>query len=287
MRKLFLLFALIAAAGASAQKRSFVRVLTYNVCEGLKMDTTALKERFVAWMRELDPDMAALQEMNGFTQARLEKLAADYGHSYAVLLKDTGYPVALTSKYPIVAKRVTDNMHHGFLIASTGGYNIVVAHLSPFNWCKRQQEVATILAWIEAFGECRRWIVLGDLNSYSPLDREGYADGRLQALNRRGDDPRVGGKRQNLVDGELDFTTQQALLDVGFCDAFKLFHSEYVASYPSPARAAGNPDPVTCRLDYVYLSRDLRAHALDGRILREGDAAMLSDHLPLYIDLKR
>lgn len=41
------------------------------------------------------------------------------------------------------------------------------------------------------------------------------------------------------------------------------------------------------RLDYVYLSRDLRAHALDGRILREGDAAMLSDHLPLYIDLKR
>ena len=114
------------------------------------MDTTALKERFVAWMRELDPDMAALQEMNGFTQARLEKLAADYGHSYAVLLKDTGYPVALTSKYPIVAKRVTDNMHHGFLIASTGGYNIVVAHLSPFNWCKRQQEVATILAWIEA-----------------------------------------------------------------------------------------------------------------------------------------
>ena len=89
------------------------------------------------------------------------------------------------------------------------------------------------------------------------------------------------------MDGELDFTTQQALLDAGFCDAFKRFHSEYVASYPSPARAAGNPDPVTCRLDYIYLSRDLRARALDGRILREGDAATLSDHLPLYIDLKR
>ena len=178
-------------------------------------------------------------------------------------------------------------MHHGFLIARTGGYNIVVAHLSPFSWRKRQQEVATIQAWIEASGECRRWIVLGDLNSYSPLDREGYADGRLQTLNRRGDDPRVGGKRQNLVDGELDFTTQQALLDAGFCDAFKLFHSEYVPSYPSPARAAGNPNPVTCRLDYIYLSRDLRARALDGRILHEGAAAMLSDHLPLYIDLKR
>ena len=286
MRKLFLLFALIAAAGASAQKRSF-RVLTYNVCEGLKMDTTASKERFVAWMRELDPDLAALQEMNGFTQARLEKLAAAYGHSHAVLLKDTGYPVALTSKYPIVAKRVTDNMHHGFLIARTGGYNIVVAHLSPFSWRKRQQEVATIRAWIAASGERRRWIVLGDLNSCSPLDREGYVDGRLRALNRRGDDPRTGGKRQNLVDGELDFTTQQALLDAGFCDAFKRFHSEYVASYPSPARAAGNPDPVTCRLDYIYLSRDLRARALDGRIPREGDAATLSDHLPLYIDLKR
>ncbi len=93
MRKLFLLFALIAAAGASAQKRSFVRVLTYNVCEGLKMDTTALKERFVAWMRELDPDMAALQEMNGFTQARLEKLlAADYGHSMPYCSRIQGIP---------------------------------------------------------------------------------------------------------------------------------------------------------------------------------------------------
>lgn len=177
--------------------------------------------------------------MNGFTQARLEKLAAAYGHSHAVLLKDTGYPVALTSKYPIVAKRVTDNMHHGFLIARTGGYNIVVAHLSPFSWRKRQQEVATIRAWIAASGERRRWIVLGDLNSCSPLDREGYADGRLRALNRRGDDTRTGGKRQNLVDGELDFTTQQALLDAGFCDAFKRFHSEYVASYPSPGACRG------------------------------------------------
>lgn len=287
MRKLFLLFALIAAAGVAAQERPFVRVLTYNVCEGLKMDTTASKERFAAWMRDLDPDIAALEEMNGFTQARTERLAAAYGHPYAVLLKDTGYSVALTSKSPIVARRVLDNMHHGFLIARTGGYNIVVAHLSPFSWCKRQQEATTIRAWIEASGERRRWIVLGDLNSYSPLDREGYADGRLLAINRRDDDPRVGGKRQNLVDGELDFTTQQALLDAGFCDAFKRFHPEYVASYPSPACAAGNPDPVTCRLDYIYLSRDLRARALDGRILREGDAAALSDHLPLYIDLKR
>ena len=97
----------------------------------------------------------------------------------------------------------------------------------------------------------------------------------------------MGGKRQNLVDGELTSRPSRRCLTAGFCDAFKLFHSEYVASYPSPARAAGNPDPVTCRLDYIYLSRDLRAHALDGRILREGDAAMLSDHLPLYIDLKR
>lgn len=287
MRKLFLLLALIAAVSVAAQERPFVRVLTYNVCEGLKMDTTASKERFAAWMREFGPDIAALEEMNGFTQARLEKLAAAYGHPYAVLLKDTGYPVALTSKYPIVAERVLDNMHHGFLIARTGGYNIVVAHLSPFSWRKRRQEVETIRAWIKASGQRKRWIVLGDLNSYSPLDSDGYADGRLLALNRRDEDPRVGGKRQNLVDGELDFTTQQVLLDAGFCDAFKLFCSEYVPSYPSPARAAGNPYPVTCRLDYIYLSRDLRKRALGGRILCEGDAATLSDHLPLYIDLKR
>lgn len=287
MRRILLFAALFAAFASTAQERPFVRVLTYNVCEGLKMDTTASKECFAAWMRGLDPDIAALEEMNGYTQPRTEKLAASYGHPYAVLLKDSGYPVALTSKFPIVAERVLDNMHHGFLIARTGGYNIVVAHLSPFSWRKRIQEIATIRAWIEASGERRNWIILGDLNSYSPLDRDGYADERLLKHNRRGEDTRVGGRRQNLVDGELDFATQQALLDVGFCDAFKLFHPEYVPSYPSPAHAAGNPDPVTCRLDYIYLSRDLRRRTLRAEILREGEAAMLSDHLPLYIDLKR
>lgn len=243
MRKVAILFLLFTVRTAVAQERPYLRILTYNVCEGLKMDTTAGKERFVAWMRDLDPDIAALEEMNGFTQARLEKLAAAYGHPYAVLLKDTGYPVALTSKYPIVAERVLDNMHHGFLIACTGGYNIVVAHLSPFSWRKRLQEVATVRAWIAASGERKRWIVLGDLNSYSPLDSEGYADGRLLELNRRGEDPRMHGKRQNLVDGTLDFVTQQTLLDAGFRDAFRLVHAAYASSYPSPAKAPEIPIP--------------------------------------------
>lgn len=60
----------------------------------------------------LFPEVLALQEVTGFTQASLEKLAETYGHPYTVLLMEGGkFPVAITRKYPIInVQKLSDNM---------------------------------------------------------------------------------------------------------------------------------------------------------------------------------
>ena len=82
------------------QQKNF-RIITWNVYEGMKLDTTQHKTAFAKWITGKDPDVMAFQEMNRFTPASLDKFARSYGHTYSVLLKENGFPVAITSKYPI------------------------------------------------------------------------------------------------------------------------------------------------------------------------------------------
>ena len=69
--------------------------------------------RFTAWVKEQSPDVLALNELCGFTEAKLKELAAGYGHPYAAIVKENGYPVGLTSKTPIqVIDRKIDGYGH-------------------------------------------------------------------------------------------------------------------------------------------------------------------------------
>ena len=86
--------------GTSAEPET-LRFISYNILEGMKLDKQQNFDNFAAWVREKDPDFMALCECNNFTQESLTALANRYGHTYAILCKETGYPVGLTSKYPI------------------------------------------------------------------------------------------------------------------------------------------------------------------------------------------
>uniref|UniRef100_UPI002618045B endonuclease/exonuclease/phosphatase family protein n=1 Tax=Chitinophaga sp. TaxID=1869181 RepID=UPI002618045B len=105
---------LLAALSAGAQDT--LRVLSYNILEGMVKDTTKGKQVFVDWVKTHRPDVVALQECNAFTQKSLEELALSYGHPYAVIVKENGYPTGLTSRYPIAdIKKINENMTHGFI----------------------------------------------------------------------------------------------------------------------------------------------------------------------------
>ena len=60
------------------------------------------------WIKNQHADVVALQELNGQTNESFKDLAEGWGHDHAVLLKEEGFPVGLTSKMPVevIEKRV-------------------------------------------------------------------------------------------------------------------------------------------------------------------------------------
>ena len=135
---------MMALPGFAKDKRGkqAMKIISYNIEYGMRADTTAGKTIFSTWMRNQDPDIVCLQEANKFTQKSLEALAASYGHPYAVLQKEKGFPTAITSKYPIVnIMKVENNMWHGFVMGTINGYHIISLHLSPHRYESRQLDI--------------------------------------------------------------------------------------------------------------------------------------------------
>jgi exodeoxyribonuclease III len=248
-----------------------LKVISYNIFEGMRKDSTEGKAVFSNWIKSQNPTIVALQECNNFTQKKLEVLARSYGHPYAVLLKEDGYPVALTSKFPIVAiDKVLDNMHHGFIVAKTNGINIIVLHLSPHKFWKRREEIDVILQTVKARQYMDGpWMLMGDFNSLSPLDSNLYADGKL--IQRYQEAAKKYSFHENLVNGNaIDYTVQQKMLDAGFIDA------AYTTS----------PQDYSSRIDYIYISKELKSDLIKSDFIKDDFTADRSDHRPVYLELK-
>ena len=243
-----------------------MKIISYNILEGMKDDTTAHKQVFAAWVRQQDPDILALQETNGFTQESLQALAESYGHPYAILCKEPGYPPAITSKYPIVnVRRVTDNMTHGFVMADIGGYHVISIHLNPHSRAKRMKEAEILLHTLATQDDPTKWIIMGDFNSFSPYDSLHYADGqyaRLQ-IQRRVKSPHL----QNLDNDRADFSVQSRILESGLVDVSHLMHKDYQSTFPTVRYTGKNS--LHHRYDYIFVSKDLKGKVRDQQILRD------------------
>lgn len=70
--------------------------------------------------------LVGLQELCNYTPEKLQEDAEKWGHNYLILLKEQGYSVGLTSKFPIeVKEKIFDGMHHGALHCKTAGIDIL------------------------------------------------------------------------------------------------------------------------------------------------------------------
>ena len=269
---------LIVAFSTARGTEPPMKIISYNILEGMKDDTTARKQIFAAWVREQDPDILALQETNGFTQQTLQELAESYGHPYAVLCKEPGYPPAITSKYPIVnVRRVTDNMTHGFVLADIAGYHIVSIHLNPHSYRKRLKEAEILLQTLATQPDSEKWIVMGDMNSFSPYDSLQYTDGKYLAaqLKRMKTAPHL----QNLREGKyVDFSVQTRLLDGGLTDMSHVLHQDFSPTFPT-ARYTGK-NSLHQRYDYVLVSKDMKKKVKGLEIIRDEFTDRHSDHYP-------
>ena len=278
-----------SSALASLDDAKQLKIISYNVYNGMKLDESEGKQKYIDWAKAQDADIIAWQEMNFFTREKLEKFAASYGHKYAVLLKESPedaafFPVAITSKYPIVnVNKVVDNLWHGALYADIGNYHFVVTHMNPFWTAKRIDEINLIIDSIKYSRDPKgKWIIAGDLNSFSPADKSDYDKSTLLEDIKEKQKKRP--ILENLVDGKLSYTVQQNLLDAGFIDALKIKHKEFVAT--APTKVFYDQASVPLRYDYIYVSPPLKNNVIDVEVIKDDFTDKYSDHYPVQMIIK-
>ena len=263
-----------------------VRVMSYNIFNGFGWGEDKEREdRFVEWIKQQDPEVLGLQELCTFTQEKLEKLAARYGHPYAVIVKEDGYPVGITSKKPITLKaKKVGEIGHGLLHVETYGCDFLVTHLNPSNTAKRNVEAGKIVSYIKE-NKLDKCILMGDMNSHSPMDAEYMEKTAVLLTAKYG-----GAQSPNLLDGQIDYSVISHFLSVPLIDICR----KYVApdkrtTFPTPilmgaSRHADVRKQSNERLDFLFLTPNLAKKAVDAFIFNEGPTEYLSDHFPIAVD---
>lgn len=276
LRRLLLLWlaTLACAWGCSAPS---IKVLNWNTY--LLFSNRTHLEDARAWLLEQAPDIAAFQEVPAGSDAAWQELALGWGHAYGVLNKETGYPVALSSRFPIeVIERRVEGFHHGYLHARTAGLDILVVHFWPTKTHEAEQ-VATLAERLVQEG--RLVIVLGDFNAPIRNDVSHFED-----LGYEGE----------TIDGEkrLDFRMTDVFLRRGFVDLVHEHSPDHAYSFSSPAlipRWRDNLEEVYAtrrRIDFV-LADSATAELVQGAGIVTDDATVgnWSDHYPMSIRLPR
>lgn len=249
-----------------------LRLISYNILEGMKLDQTTGKTELAAWVRSMNPDILALQEANRFTQESLERLAASYGHPYVVtnIKKGDNYPVALTSKYPVeVIAKITEGVSHGAIHVRIRGVNIVVLHLWPHatgsngyadgNSYRMAEITAFLDGTLKAHPGEVRWLMMGDFNSVSPLDADDLPGG-------------VG----------LNYDVHTKVLGSGYHDLMRSYRGYFIPSCPTAAFAGGNDT----RIDFIYGSSAMLSDMTCVETVRDDFTDTRSDHYPLMTEFR-
>src|SRR5690554_5543693 len=279
MKKLVSIVYVVVAVMTSlnfASAQSDFKVLSYNVLRGFQQDSLIHGEYF-QWVNEIDPDIVAYQEMNEFTQRGLEDFAAQYGHPYAIQSKLEGYPVALSSKYPIVnVQKVVDNMWHSYLYANINNIHVFVIHFSPFNYKKRQAEMRNILAHAATLPQNEKILIMGDFNSLSEVDAAHYGEDMVEGMRQR---EKEQSHIRNLNNGEIDYTVMNQLEEAGYKDTFWLTNKTFKHSIPTEKYGSGN----FRRIDFLWANGPMAEKVQSADIIHDKSTDRMSDHYPVFV----
>ena len=161
---IFSIFSLQAAAQKKKNDGGNLRVLYYNIQNGMWADQGNNFDTFVKWVNEKNPDICVWCEAETIYYPETSKtivnreerilpkgwpeLAARYGHEYVWISGHRDdYPQVITSKYPIenVLQSIGDSetlIYHGFGHAKVKvqdvTINIVSLHLYPFSYVEKE-----------------------------------------------------------------------------------------------------------------------------------------------------
>lgn len=267
------LLALLPLLASCAQARlSLINWNTYHLFDHQQHLPPA-----AAWLAEQAPAIVALQEVLHCDHEKLRELASTWGHDHAVMHKESGYPVALTSNEPIeVVECRTKGFHHGYLHARTHGFDVLVVHFWPGK-VHEPEHVAALAQQLRDQG--RPVLIVGDFNSEIRHD-EDY----LQQHGHLG----------NVVAGQrrFDYRITDCFLDLGFVDVTHQHAPDAHYTFGSPAlipkwrKNMTEVHTARRRIDFVFADARTAARSLSANVLSNDDTVgTWSDHYPLRVVL--
>lgn len=273
---------------AKSQVNYRMKIISYNIWNGFE-HTKVKADKFVHWIGQQQPDIVALEELVDFKEADVQQLAGSYGHQYSILLKEKGYPVGITSRYPItLIKAQVDSFWHGMLHVKIKDIDFIVTHLSPFSWKYRLKEAQQIVDYIKN-NHLNNCMIMGDLNAYSPLDAiwlERKDHLRKNLLNWDQAHPEYG----NMRGQRFDYSVLSTFMAAGFDDCIgrMVFPENKRVSFPTATLYGWNWDDsrltaVAERLDYILLSESLSPLVKEVEVHNGPDLEGISDHYPVSV----
>jgi exodeoxyribonuclease-3 len=294
---LLIVFALSGTPGKAQQ--SDLKILSYNSLHGFNGDPV-VKARYAEWLKKIDPDVIAYQEMIGYSKKDLADFGNLYGHKYSVIMSresgvDVTHPLAITSKYPITdVKMVLDSMWHGYLHAKVKGLHVVVTHMAPFTLKDRQKDIREIVEEMRRIPKNEPVLIAGDFNSFSEADSAQYDETLVKSLKKmegrlepKSGTPIVKNKtiyRNNLNNGKLDYSVIKTVTDGGYLDAYYLINKKFKNSVPT--RANLKPNSILRRIDFIFVNPSLAKRLVYADILQDGVTDNISDHYPVFVKFK-
>lgn len=283
----FLAFSLLLSAQKQEDQKDqkILKVISYNILQGFREDDPELKKSFMKWADSINPDVIAFQEMNGYTNEELKELGQKMGYPYTALVRETGYPPAIISKYPLKnTGKITEGLLHGFLYTQILDQHFVVLHLNPFSYKKRNEEIRIVLDQLSNVPEKESVLIMGDFNSLAPTDSLFYGknDEKLVLMKEK---ELENDKIRNLNNENLDYSVIQLIIDAGYIDTWKQMHPEnYTKSAPTSSMRSDPANDV--RIDYIWINEAMRPRLKNSTIIKDDLSERLSDHYPMLLELK-
>ena len=276
MLRLFILSALLAMAGGCALPGP-VRVMSWNVLVGFQTyqqqgdpwpDGALRQEKAFAFLDQVQPDIIAWQELNGWTPERLVKATTPLGLVHGVLLKERSYDLGLSSRWPItVVERRLKGMHHGYLHAQTNDIDVFVIHFSPSNHAHRLQEIQLVMQRVESLLAIKRSVlVMGDFNASSGQDDALFGTAGMYWWNRWGYPVDDAGRPVTDV--------VQRALDGGLVDLWAQSRPTDTPQFQSRPR-----------IDFILASPNLASQCVDAQWFDTSRHHVMSDHPPIMVEL--
>lgn len=259
-----------------------IRVVSYNV---LSAPNDSLRsDRLVNWLIEQDAEVSAFQELS-MSQEEFSTKAQLWGHPYAIILKEKGLSVGISSKKPIEVISKNINFHHGFLHVKTYGMDFIVTHLHPGSWKKRLEEANIMVDYINT-NKLDSLFLMGDMNAHSPMDADYLENNSVLLPLMRG-----GINSENFPAGNFDYFAISKLLGTPLLDVIQPFVPvEKRMSFPSHLLMTTSKQDYRLkkrkeRIDFIFASPKIAPFVVDGYVFNGRETDYISDHYPVCVDI--